>query len=58
MVSNLYLSTGALAPGLELSLGIYNLLDKRYSQPAAAINWQDALQQDGRSVLVKLSYRL
>jgi iron complex outermembrane receptor protein len=57
-VSNLVLTTDVLAKGLELSLGIYNLFDKRYAQPAAISNWQNALQQDGRAVLVKLSYRL
>jgi outer membrane receptor protein involved in Fe transport len=57
-VSNLYLSTEALARGLELSLGVYNLLDKRYAEPAAAFNWQNSFQQDGRTMLVKLTYRL
>jgi len=57
-VSNLHLSSGALAKGLELSLGIHNLFDKRYAQPGADFNWQNALEQDGRSVRVKLSYKL
>ena len=56
-VSNLHLTTSALAKGLELSLGIYNLFDKRYAHPASEINWQNALEQDGRSVRLKLSYR-
>ena len=56
-VSNLQLSSGALARGLELSLGVYNLFDKRYAQPAADSNWQNALDQDGRSVRIKLAYR-
>ena len=56
-LSNLQLSTDALAKGLDLSVGIYNLFDKRYAHPAADSNWQNALDQDGRSVRVKLSYR-
>ncbi|MBL0149923.1 MAG: TonB-dependent receptor [Ideonella sp.] len=56
-VSNLHLSTEALAKGLELSLNISNLFDKRYSQPAADSNWQNALEQDGRSIAARVSYR-
>ncbi|MDP1900997.1 MAG: TonB-dependent receptor [Rubrivivax sp.] len=56
-VSNLHLSTQALAKGLELSLGLANLFDKHYAQPGADTNWQNALEQDGRSVRVKASYR-
>ncbi len=56
-VSDLILSTEALVKGLRLSIGIYNLFDKRYAQPAAVTNWQDSFEQDGRSALFKLSYR-
>jgi len=56
VVSNLMLSTDALLRGLKLSLGIYNLFDKRYAQPAAVTNWQEYFEQDGRSAQFKLSY--
>jgi iron complex outermembrane receptor protein len=56
-LSNLQLSTGALTKGLDVSLGIVNLFDKRYAQPGADSNWQNALEQDGRSVRLKASYR-
>jgi len=56
-ISNVHLSTEALARGLELSLSVYNLLDKRYSHPGADTNWQNSLEQDGRSVRGKLTYR-
>jgi iron complex outermembrane receptor protein len=56
-VSNLNLSTEALAKGLEVSLGIGNLFDKRYAHPGADTNWQNALEQDGRSVRARLGYR-
>lgn len=49
-VSNLRLSTSSWVRGVELSLDIKNLFDRTYSHPAANTNWQDALQQDGRSV--------
>jgi outer membrane receptor protein involved in Fe transport len=56
-LSNLTLSTDALADGLELSAGLYNVFDKRYSEPTAAGGWLNALEQDRRSIRVKLTYR-
>jgi iron complex outermembrane receptor protein len=56
-LSNLYLSTDTLAKGLELSLGFNNLFDKQYAQPGSGGNWQNALEQDGRSVRARLTYR-
>ncbi|MFD0738489.1 TonB-dependent receptor plug domain-containing protein [Lysobacter koreensis] len=56
-LSNLNLGTQALAEGLELSLGIYNLFDKRYQHPGSETNWQNALEQDGRSLRFRLGYR-
>jgi len=55
-LSNVYLSEGSLAKGLEISLAIDNLADKRYAQPASANNWQNALEQDGRSERLKVTY--
>jgi outer membrane receptor for ferrienterochelin and colicins len=40
---------------LELSVSVYNLLDKSYSLPTA--NGTGALQQDGRTVLGKITWR-
>ena len=56
-LSNLNLSTHTLAKGLVLSVGINNLFDKRHAQPGADSNWQNAIEQDGRSVRIKLSQR-
>jgi len=56
-LSNLNLVADQWARGLEVSLGIFNLFDKRYAHPGADINWQNALEQDGRSVRVKVSYK-
>jgi outer membrane cobalamin receptor len=55
-LSNLFLSTESLARGLEISLGVGNLFDKHYAQPASANHWQNSLEQDGRSVRVDLHY--
>jgi len=56
-ITNLHLSSRQLVPGVELSLGVYNLLDKRYSQPIGTDNWATGLEQDGRSVRLKLEAR-
>lgn len=56
-LSNLNLSTEALAKGLELSLSMANLFDKRYAHPGADTNWQNALEQDGRAVRAQAAYR-
>jgi iron complex outermembrane receptor protein len=55
-LSNVYLSTEALAKGLELALALDNIGNKRYAQPAAPTNWQNSFEQDGRSVRLKASY--
>jgi outer membrane receptor protein involved in Fe transport len=56
-VTNLNLRAHTGVRGLEASLSLRNLFDKRYAEPAAAINWQNSLDQDGRSVRLKLDYR-
>ncbi len=56
-VSNLTLGTARLARGVELWLSVYNLFDRRFAQPGSEINWQNALEQDGRSASVKLVVR-
>jgi iron complex outermembrane receptor protein len=57
-LSNLILGTDALAKGLDASLAVLNALDRRYSQPGGAANWQNDFVQDGRSVRLSLSQRL
>lgn len=56
-ISNLYLSTDAIARGLETSLTLENVTNKRYAEPASANNWQNSFEQAGRSGLLKLTYR-
>lgn len=56
-LSNLNLIADKWVKGLEVSLGIRNLLDQDYQHPGSRGNWQNALEQDGRSVRAKLEYR-
>jgi len=54
---NFTLFSQNLLKNLDLSAGIYNLLDKRYGDPATPFHQQDIIEQDGRSFRVKLTYR-
>ena len=56
-LSHIHLGTDQLAKGLELGLSIRNLFDRRYAQPGARTNWQNALEQDGRSVYLQAIYK-
>lgn len=56
MRSDLIVSKERVAAGLDLSVAIYNLFDKRYAQPGASTNWQNSFEQDGRSFRVQLTY--
>jgi iron complex outermembrane receptor protein len=56
-LANLNLSTDHLMKGLEASLQVYNLFDEDYAHPGSDINWQTALEQDGRSARLKLLWR-
>lgn len=47
----------AFGNGFEASLGIANLLDKRYEQPGSRNNWQNTFEQDGRSIRLQLGWR-
>lgn len=51
-VSNLRLSTGKLAKDFEVGMTLRNLFNKRYAHPGSDSNWQNTLEQDGRSVTV------
>lgn len=55
-LSNVYLSRESILKGFDLSLAVDNLCARRYAQPASANNWQNSLEQDGRSVRVNATY--
>ncbi|MSU35927.1 MAG: TonB-dependent receptor [Pedosphaera sp.] len=56
-VLNFTLFSHNLVKGLDLSAGVYNLLDKKYSDPATPFHQQDLIAQNGRTFRVKLTYR-
>jgi iron complex outermembrane receptor protein len=56
-LSNLSISTEALAKGLTASASLDNLFDKRYAQPGAENNWQNSFVQDGRSIRLKVTQK-
>ena len=55
-VTNLTLFSRQLLKGLELSASVYNLFDKRYSDPGSVDHLQATIHQDARSFRVKASY--
>lgn len=55
--SHLTLTASQWARGLDVSLSLRTLFDQVYAHPASSRNWQDALEQDGRSARLKLEYR-
>lgn len=56
-LANLNLVAARWARGLDVSLGLYNVFDARYAQPGSGNNWQNAIEQDGRSLRLRLVQR-
>lgn len=56
-IVNLTLYSQNLVKNLEFSATIYNLLDRKYSDPASRFHTQDLIEQDGRSFRLKATYR-
>ena len=54
-IANINLFAQPLGDNLDLSLGIYNLFDEKYFDPAASLPFQT--EQDGRTARLKLTYR-
>jgi outer membrane receptor for ferrienterochelin and colicins len=54
-VTNVTVFSRKLIRGAEISGSIYNLFDKKFSDPGAGEHLQDAIQQDGRSFRCKLT---
>jgi len=55
-VTNLTLYGRHLLPGLEVTASVFNLLDKRFSDPVSAAHRQSTIQQDGRVFRCELTY--
>ncbi|MBI2307955.1 MAG: TonB-dependent receptor [Rhodocyclales bacterium] len=57
-IANLTLIAPKLARNLEVSASLYNLFDRRYFDPAGSeLDPIDRVEQNGRNVRLKLSYR-
>jgi outer membrane receptor for ferrienterochelin and colicin len=56
-VVNFTLFSQNLIKNLDVSVSIYNLLDKKYYDPASNFHLENAIQQDGRTFRLKLTYR-
>jgi iron complex outermembrane receptor protein len=56
-LTNVTLSGRTPLAGLNFSLSVYNLFDRRYSDSGGEEHVQDLIQQDGRSFRAKLEYR-
>jgi iron complex outermembrane receptor protein len=56
-LANLTLFSRELLKGIEVSASIYNLFNKKYSDPGGPEHLQDLLSQDGTNFRFKLTYR-
>lgn len=56
-ISNVALVVDGWIRDLTVTLGVRNLFNKIYAHPAAETNWQNALEQDGRSIRLRFNYR-
>jgi len=56
-VTNLTLTYQNLIKNLDVAVGIFNLFDEKYSYSAGSDHVQDHIEQDGRTVGLKLTYR-
>ena len=55
-VANLTLSSRNLYRGLEVSASIRNVFGETYSDPGSGEHVQDRIEQDGRSIWLKIKY--
>lgn len=57
LLTNLTLISEKLLSGLEVSAGIHNLFDTRYGYPGAADHLQSVIEQNGRTIEGKITYK-
>lgn len=55
-IANLNLASARVFNHADLSVGVYNVFDRRYADPGSAEHLQSAIEQDGRNIRVKLAY--
>src|ERR1041385_6215692 len=56
-IVNLTLFSQNIVTNLEFSASVYNVLDRKYADPASRFHVQDLIEQDGRNFRLKLTYR-
>lgn len=56
LLTNLTVLNKTLMNNLDLSFGIYNVFDTKYSFPGSEEQMQDKIAQDGRTVRLRLAY--
>jgi iron complex outermembrane receptor protein len=56
-VANVNLFSRDIVKNLEMSVGIYNLFDRHYSDPVSADFIQPSIEQNGRTARLKLTYK-
>jgi outer membrane receptor for ferrienterochelin and colicins len=56
-ITNLTLFSQNLIKGLDISASVYNLFNRKYSDPGSIEHLQDLLEQDGQTFRFKLTYR-
>ncbi len=56
-IANLTLTASKIAPNLDISASVYNLLDKRYFNVAGNETFIDQVPQDGRNFRIWLNYK-
>lgn len=57
VVANLTFLSQELIKGLEISGSVYNIFNKKYSDPASSEFSQNTIPQDGRTFRIKFTYR-
>jgi len=57
VIANATLFSAGIIPSLEASASIYNLMDKRFDDPATTDHLQNVIPQDGRTFRLQLAYR-
>lgn len=56
-VTNLTFVSRGLPGGLEVSVGAFNLFDRRYGEPGSEEHIQDTIEQNGRNLRTRLTFR-
>lgn len=56
VLANANVVSGRLFHNTDVSIGIYNLFDRRYADPGSTEHLQPSIAQDGRRVLARISH--